>query len=155
MFSQTTEYSLRAMTVLALTPGELVPTSAVAQRAMIPANYLSKVLQQLAGAGLITGRRGVGGGYRLARPATEIRLLDVVNAVAPVQRIARCPLGLANHGTTLCALHRRVDAAAEAVIALYSGCTLADLVTDSGPSKPLCDAEMTAKLVVSAKGRPR
>src|SRR5262249_779585 len=62
VFSQTTEYALRAMACLALAPDELVPTSVLADKTKVPANYLAKVLQQLAGGGLIRGRRGVGRG---------------------------------------------------------------------------------------------
>ena len=51
----------------------------------------------------------------LARKPTELTILEVVNAVDPVQRIESCPLGIAAHGTNLCPLHRRLDLALEAV----------------------------------------
>ncbi len=152
MYSQTTEYALRAMACLALRPGVLVPTTALAKETKVPANYLAKVLQQLSGAELIEGRRGVGGGYKLSRDAKHINLLDVVNAVSPLERIKRCPLGLQNHGKTLCPLHRRADEAIAAVISIYSGVSLYDLVTDPNQSKPLCDAATSAKL--TAQGSP-
>ena len=153
MFSQTTEYALRAMACLALTPDELVPTSALAKRTQVPANYLAKVMQQLSAAGLINGRRGVGGGYKLSRSAGKVRLMDVLTAMEAVQRIRTCPLGLPNHGSNLCPLHRKEDEAAAAVIAVFEGTTLADLLSVPGANKPLCDAEMTAKLTVSAGKR--
>ena len=81
MFTQTTEYALRAMAALALFPGTLVATSSVAERTKVPSNYLAKVLQQLAAAGLIEGRRGVGGGYKLAKPASQINMLDIIRSV--------------------------------------------------------------------------
>jgi Rrf2 family transcriptional regulator, nitric oxide-sensitive transcriptional repressor len=151
MFSQTAEYALRAMSWLALTPDDLVPTPLLAERTKVPSNYLSKVLQQLAGAGLIVGRRGVGGGYKLARAAADVTLIQVVNAVDKVERIASCPLGLSEHGTNLCPLHRISDKAAEAVIEILGGTTLQDLVDDKNASKPLCDAETIAKLTVSGR----
>ena len=146
MLSQTAEYALRAMACLAYEDGTLTPTPALAERTKVPANYLAKVLQILAGHDLITGRRGVGGGYRLAKPPHEITLLDVIRTVDTVERITECPLGLPNHGTQLCALHRRVDHAAEAIISNFGSVTLADVVADGGVSLPLCDVEMTAKL---------
>src|ERR1043165_1094361 len=149
MFSQATEYALRAMACLALRPDELVATPTLAGQTKVPPNYLAKVLQQLSGAKLITGRRGVGGGYKLARPASEIRLLEVIQAVGSVKRITTCPLGLANHGPNLCPLHRRADEAAEAVINIYNGVTLEDLLTDENPNKPLCDTRTAASLTVS------
>jgi Rrf2 family transcriptional regulator, nitric oxide-sensitive transcriptional repressor len=151
MFSQTTEYALRAMACLAQHTDELTPTPALAEVAHVPANYLAKVLQQLSGAGLITGRRGVGGGYKLARPPAEIKLLDVVNAIGEVKRIESCPLGLPNHGPNLCPLHRRADAAAAAIIKIYDGTTLQDLLTDENPNKPLCDVRAAATLKVQGK----
>lgn len=146
MLSQTAEYALRAMACLAYSPDELTATPILAKQTKVPPNYLAKVLQVLAGAELIKGRRGVGGGYRLSRPAEDIRLLDVVNAVDPVERIKTCPLGLENHGSNLCALHRRIDDAAKHVIDTFGGSTLADLLEDASPSIPLCDSEMTAAL---------
>ena len=150
MFSQTTEYALRAMACLAMYPDDLVATPTLAEQTKVPANYLAKVLQHLAAAKLITGRRGVGGGYRLARPAGDIRLLEVINAVTVVARIQSCPLGLPTHGSKLCALHKKADEAAAAVIEVYSGVTLRDLLTDPNPNKPLCDVKITASLTVSA-----
>lgn len=157
MFSQTTEYAMRAMAWLALSPDVLVPTTQLAENTKVPPHYLAKVLQQLASANLITGRRGVRGGYKIARPASEITLLEVVRAVAEVHRINTCPLGLANHGSNLCPLHKRIDKAAQAVIDLYGEATLQSLVDDPAGPKPLCDQELTAKLTIGGApvGGPR
>ena len=152
MLSQTVEYALRAMASLAYHPDELVPTPELAEMTKVPSNYLAKVLQTLAGADLIIGRRGVGGGYRLAKPASEIRLLDVINAVNPVQRIKSCPLELPNHGSHLCPLHHRIDQAAAAVIEVFGSTTLADVVAGEGtPRLPLCDARRTTELQIKGK----
>lgn len=148
MYSQTAEYALRAMSCLALRPTELVPTTTLSLQTRVPSNYLAKVLQLLAAESLITGRRGVGGGYKLARAPEQITLLQVINAVSPVHRIDSCPMGLPNHGPFLCPLHRKADQAAAAVIEIFDGVTLADLITDPLSSKPLCDVECTAKLSV-------
>lgn len=153
MFSTTTEYAMRAMSWLALSPETLVPTPQLAEKTKVPPHYLAKVLQQLSAAGLITGRRGVRGGYKLSRDAGKITLLEVVRAVVDVERIERCPLGLENHGPNLCPLHRAVDKAAASVIDIYGKLTLASLIENPGTSKPLCDAETTAKLTVSAASR--
>ncbi|MBX3386965.1 MAG: Rrf2 family transcriptional regulator [Phycisphaeraceae bacterium] len=148
MFSQTTEYALRAMAWLALSPDTLTPTGQLAEKTKVPTHYLSKVLQQLGDAKLISGRRGVKGGYRLARHPSQITLLEVVNAVSEVKRITSCPLGLANHGPNLCPLHRRIDAVAAATIEIYGNTTLESLLLEPNAPKPLCDTEMTAKLSI-------
>lgn len=146
MYSQTVEYALRAAACLALRPNILVSTNTLARETKVPSNYLSKVLQMLAAAELIEGRRGVGGGYKLTREPSETTLLEIINAISPVKRITTCPLGLSNHGSNLCPLHRRSDLAAAAVIEIYGNTTLADLLANS--SKPLCDTEKTARLTV-------
>lgn len=149
MYSQTAEYALRAMACVALRPDQLVPTPVLATQTKVPTSYLSKVLQLLANAGLIEGRRGVGGGYKLARAPEAVTLLEVINAVSPVERIETCPLGLANHGPFLCPLHRKADQAAAAVIEVFQNVTLKDLITDPMSNKPLCDVEATARLQVA------
>ncbi len=150
MFSVTTEYAMRAMAWLALSPDTLVPTATLAEKTKVPPHYLAKVLQYLAGAELILGRRGVRGGYKLRRPANQITLLDVVRSVAQVERINSCPLGLENHGPNLCPLHRRIDTAAKVIIETYGSVTLHDLISQPNSPKPLCDEQTTAKLTISA-----
>lgn len=153
MLSQTCEYALRAMVWLAYTNDDLMPTSSLAERTGVPFNYLAKVLQSLAQADLIVGRRGVGGGYRLARPAEEISMLDVINAISPVERICECPLGLASHGPNLCPLHRQLDLAAKALIDTFQGISLSDLLDEREHSRPLCDAELLKELGLTLEGR--
>lgn len=140
MFSTTTEYALRVMAALAMSPESLVPTSALAGITKVPGNYLAKVLQQLASASLVTGRRGVGGGYKLARPATDIKLLEIIHVVGSLHRITTCPLGLASHGPNLCPLHKTMDHAAEVLMNLFEGVSLQSLVDDPNyPNRPLCE----------------
>lgn len=153
MLSQTAEYALRAMVCLSLTPNELVPTSVLAEGTKVPAHYLAKVLQSLAASDLIVGRRGVGGGYKLAQPADQINLMDVINAVSPVQRIDTCPLGITDHGPDLCPLHKKVDQAAKSVIDIFSGASLADLISEPNTNTPLCDAHKRVELAISTRAK--
>ena len=154
MLSQTTEYALRAMSYLAYMPEGLTSTGELAEFTKVPANYLAKVLQLLSKADLVSGRRGVGGGYQLARPAAEITLLDVINAIDPIRPITSCPLGLENHGGQLCALHKKLDEAARTMIGVFEGITLMDILTELGSSRPLCNTEMTEKIEVTFE-KPR
>lgn len=155
MISQTAEYALRAMAWLALTPEQRVASASLAEHTKVPPDYLAKVLQLLGEAGFIDGRRGVRGGYQLAKSAREIPLLDVINAVSrdesQIKRITSCPLGLENHGQNLCPLHQAMDRAAEAVIGVLDGHTLADLVSDDAAPKPLCDSKTTARLRIRGR----
>jgi Rrf2 family iron-sulfur cluster assembly transcriptional regulator len=79
MLSVTVQHALRALSVLAGLPaGASLLGKDLAKRANIPANYLSKILWILGGAGFIGATRGSGGGYRLQRPASQVRLADIV-----------------------------------------------------------------------------
>ncbi|RMH23680.1 MAG: Rrf2 family transcriptional regulator [Planctomycetota bacterium] len=153
MISSTAEYALRAMSWLALTPDERVASSALAEKTLVPVDYLAKVLQLLGDAGFIEGRRGVRGGYRLAKPAGEIRLLDIVNAVSrnelQLKPIEACPLGIKSHGAALCPLHRTMDRAIAAVMDVLGDRTLADLVSEEDAPTPLCESR--AGIGVSVK----
>ena len=61
--------------------GEPVRIREIGARQGVPPRYLEQIFQRLRRAGLVTSKRGPGGGYLLARPATEITLRDVVEAV--------------------------------------------------------------------------
>ncbi len=137
------------MVCLAQAPDALTPTPALASKTKVPPNYLAKVLQVLAQAELIQGRRGVGGGYKLSRPADEISMLDVVNAIDRLSPITTCPLEIAEHGGSLCSLHRRLDEAVRMLIERFEGVSLADLISEANPSAPLCESRPTVSIRVS------
>src|SRR6266540_1014099 len=76
------DYACRALLSLAL-HGLDRPTSVkeIAERTALPQPYLEQILLAVKGAGLVRSKRGVGGGYVLARPPAEITLADVIAAV--------------------------------------------------------------------------
>lgn len=140
MISQTAEYALRAVVALAAGDGAPQTTHRIAGITKVPVDYLSKVLQSLSRAGIISSQRGQGGGSVLTRPSSEISVYEVVQAVDPIARINSCPLGLANHGTRLCPLHRRIDDAIGSVEDAFRATTIHDLLTEPTESRPLCGA---------------
>jgi len=77
------DYAGRALLSLALHEGEAAPTSVrdIAERTGLPQPYLEQILLALKGAGLVRSKRGVGGGYVLARSPAEITLGQIVSAV--------------------------------------------------------------------------
>jgi Rrf2 family protein len=76
------KYAIRAMMYLASLPnGNIIQISELSEKWEIPEKYLRKIVPQLAKAGLIYSRRGMGGGVVLARPSKNISFLDVVEAV--------------------------------------------------------------------------
>lgn len=77
------DYASRALLSLALHEGESRPTSVrdIAERTGLPQPYLEQILLALKGAGLVRSKRGVGGGYVLARSPSEITLGQIVSSV--------------------------------------------------------------------------
>lgn len=140
MFSQTVEYALRAVVHLASKAPTPQTTEQIAATTLVPRAYLSKVLQGLGRAGLVHSQRGLGGGMMLTKDAKNLTILEVVNAVEPIQRIKTCPLGISTHGAHLCPLHRRLDNALASVEKAFAGTTLAEVLADPSRSVPLCES---------------
>jgi len=138
--SLTAEYALRAIVWLARDPDAPLGTPQIARATHVPAGYLSRVLQALARAGLVESNPGRSGGFRLMRSPRDVSVLDVVNAVHPVQRITRCPLGLKSHRGQLCPLHRRLDEAAAMVQRAFAETTIAEILAEASPVAALCTA---------------
>jgi Rrf2 family protein len=132
------EWGLHCCTVLALVPPDAaLPAARLAEFHGVPAAYLAKHLQALARAGLVESLAGAKGGYRLARPAAEITLLDVVQAVEGTSPAFRCteirqrgPASLpAREYRTACAITAAMHRAEDAWRAELRGRTIADLIT--------------------------
>jgi Rrf2 family protein len=130
MISQTAEYALRAIVHLAERPDTPQTTQQIAEVTRVPAGYLAKVMQTLGRSGIVRARRGLHGGFTLAVPPKELTVLDVVQAVDPVQRITHCPLGIPEH-KSLCPLHTRLDDTAAMVEKALGASTIAELLTVS------------------------
>lgn len=138
MLSQTVEYALRAMTYLASHPPDVAHNSEeIAERTKVPKGYLSKILRDLVVAELIDSRRGPSGGFTLARGPARITILDVINAVDPLTRIHKCPLGNPAH-IQLCPLHRRIDDALEFIEREFARTSLAEVLATTPRSGPQC-----------------
>lgn len=140
MFSQTAEYALRAAVAMAQDPEKPLTTMQIAEQTKVPPGYLSKILQTLTRARLIKAIRGLHGGYQLRRPAAQITILEVINAVDPIERIRTCPLELPDHGECLCPLHQRMDDALAQVEQALAASNLAEIVNAPTLSIPLCAA---------------
>jgi Rrf2 family iron-sulfur cluster assembly transcriptional regulator len=94
ILSKSANYALRATICLA-EAGERgpVPVDEIAERLEVPRNYLSKLLHVLARTDLLDSTRGPGGGFRLARPAEELSLADVVRHFDDIPSETSCLLG--------------------------------------------------------------
>lgn len=138
MLSQTVEYALRAMTHLASLPeGQAANSETIADHTRVPKGYLSKVLRDLVIAELITSQRGPNGGFTLARAPGDVSILDVVNAVDPIKRITKCPLGNPAH-INLCPLHKKLDQSIASIERDFASTSLTELVATSAQTRGQC-----------------
>ncbi|MGN0859868.1 MAG: SUF system Fe-S cluster assembly regulator [Stenotrophomonas sp.] len=85
-----TDYATVVLTVLAARPGQVLSATELAESAGLEATTVAKLLKPLAQAGLVVGLRGVNGGYRLAREAQAITLMEVVQAMEGPLAITEC-----------------------------------------------------------------
>jgi len=152
MITQTAEYALRAVVYLARIGGGPAVTEEIAEVTHVPPGYLARILRDLSKAGLLTARRGVGGGFALAKPAGTITVWDVLEAAeSGIGRIESCPLGIGEHGSSLCALHQLLDDAIASVERSFKGTSIQDILMSSRKSKPLCQTLGTTGISIKGK----
>jgi Rrf2 family cysteine metabolism transcriptional repressor len=127
------EYALRALLVLGLHYDEpLVRIQAISDEQNIPKRFLEQILNDLKSARIVRSKRGVAGGYRLARPPEQITVASVVRhiegALAPVSCVSErfyekcsCP------DESRCAIRSVMKEVREAVVRIAERLTVADL----------------------------
>ncbi len=93
MITKKTEYAIRALWELSTHPEGQSTANEIAQRQAIPPKYLPQIIAELVRAGLVITARGFGGGLRLARPASEISLLDVIEGIQGKFTMFECQMG--------------------------------------------------------------
>ncbi|NQD37900.1 Rrf2 family transcriptional regulator [Permianibacter sp. IMCC34836] len=141
--TQYTDYALRVLIYLGLQPDRLATIGEIAERYAISRSHLMKVVNQLVQEGFVEGVRGKGGGIRLALPAGEIRVGDVVRKIEPDLILVEC-FGPGNHCviTPACDLKRALYEALQAFLKVLDSYTLADFLgKQRGPLLSLLQLE--------------
>ena len=127
------EYALRALLVLGLNYDQpVVRIQTISEQQNIPKRFLEQILNDLKSAGVVTSRRGVAGGYRLARRPEDITLAVIIRhiegALAPVSCVSErfyekcsCP------DESRCAIRSVMKEVREAVVRIAERLTIADL----------------------------
>jgi Rrf2 family protein len=100
--SEAASLAFHTMVLMAADPARLFTTNQVASVFAISENHLSKVLQRLARAGLVMTHRGPSGGYRLMKEPSEIRLLDIYEAIEGPLNKSLCLLSDMRHCGSSC-----------------------------------------------------
>ena len=128
-----TDYATVVLTALAAKPG-VHSAAELAEQAGLEAPTVAKILKPLAQAGLVEGFRGANGGYRLARPATEISLVEIVEAMEGPLGMTECSVHAGacgiEHSCGVRANWRRIN---DVVADALRGVTLAEMLTPPPP----------------------
>lgn len=124
-------YAVMAMADLAKHEDQgAVPLSAIAERQNLSVAYLEQIFLRLRRAGLVDSARGRSGGYRLCRPAAQITVAEVMNAVEEETRMTRCggPDAGGCLGESRCLTHGLWDALGRNIKDFLSKVSLADVI---------------------------
>jgi len=130
MVSLTARHALRALVELArIEAGKAMLGKDLANISGIPSNYLSKIMWTLGSAGLIDATRGSGGGYRLARPASQIRLIEVIDLFDKARVKTACLLSDERpcSDSDPCSAHQAWHEVSAAYVQFLECTTLADI----------------------------
>jgi Rrf2 family protein len=126
-----TDYGIRALLYLAERPDGRAKADDIAAAMEIPRGFLPQVLQELQRARLVTSRPSRHGGYALARPAEQISILEVVEALEGSFSEQECALrGGPCRWDDVCALHWVWSSAREALASTLAQATLRDVAED-------------------------
>ena len=144
-------YAVMAMADLAGNEGGTRPVSLaeIAKRQEISLSYLEQLFAKLRRGGLVRSVRGPGGGYRLSRPAAELRIADIILAVDEPIAATRCktgsPLGCTGT-TTRCVTHDLWEELGRQIHVFLSSVSLADVIEKRvlGRARP-CEAKSDAR----------
>lgn len=127
--SRAGEYGVLGLLHLVRQPaGQPVMIDAVSRDEMIPKSFLAKIFQDLAKVGILRSQRGAGGGFVLARPAEQITVLEVIEAIDGKIALQRClgeiPDCDRREGCALCGLFEQAQ---DRLKEVFGQTTLADL----------------------------
>ncbi len=138
MLSQTGEYALRAVAFIAQHAEKApVPARHIATEAAVPHEYLQKLLTELVRDGVLASTRGIGGGFRLGKPAEQLRLVDVIAPFDDVTQRTQCPFGNPKCGEeNPCPVHDRWSDVVSTYRGFLESTTVADLVRKTADGTP-------------------
>jgi len=115
---------------------EFMQIKKITDALIMPYHFLSKNMQTVTKAGLVESKRGVEGGVRLAKLASEIKILDIINAIDGDKYFDMCILGIGSCETeSPCALHEEWAKRKDELIAMFEVISLADITKDIELSK--------------------
>jgi FeS assembly SUF system regulator len=135
--SRLTDYATVVMTCLAASPGDVLSTAQIAECTRLELPTVSKLLKLLGRAGLVESFRGVNGGYRLARAATDISLAEIVEALEGPLGMTECSVAAGQCDFEAhCSVRGNWQRINQAVGGALKAMSLADMLQPTKPSAP-------------------
>lgn len=130
-----TDYAVVVLAQMALRPGRLVNAAQVAQDTGVPQPTVAKVLNVLAKGGLIASQRGAAGGYSLARPAEEIDVAEIIQAMDGPIALTACVEAATDSCSveSLCPMRGNWERVNTAIRTALSNVTLAEMALPFAP----------------------
>lgn len=130
VITRATEYAIRTVVFLAQQPkNEIVLKKDICRTQDVTPAFLTKILQPLIKAGVVTSQRGVGGGFLLAKDPSEITLLDIFQAEEGQLKLNHCLLDEdACHRDSYCAVHQVWHEAQDEMIQVLEKYSIEELV---------------------------
>ena len=129
-----TDYATVVLTVLASEPDAVLSAAGLAERAGLEIPTVAKVLKPLAQAGLVEGFRGASGGYRLARRAGDVTLVDIVEAMEGPLGMTECSVHAGACGIeSSCGVRANWRRINDVVSDALRGVTLAEMLSPPAP----------------------
>lgn len=122
-----TDYGLRVLIYLALRPERLASIADIAEAYNVSENHVTKVVQALGRTKFVVTVRGRNGGLRIARPAHDIVVGEVVRAIEPQLALTECQAGIPCKIGGRCRLQTVMDQAIAAMLAVFDKYTIADI----------------------------
>ena len=138
--NKSSRFGLYAVVMMAERPEQRISAAMIAEAFAISEDHVAKVLQQLVRARIVAGVRGVGGGYRLARPASQVSVLDVIAIFERPHPPGHCLVAerpsLNCERLPSCGLRQLFDEADELVRCTFASVSLATLARRTAAPRP-------------------
>jgi len=152
IFSNPAEYAIRALSELVLMSQEMpsgtrrvgyVMLDKLTEQASLPREFLAKIFRQLVEGGILVSAKGPGGGFALARPAHDVTLLQVIEAVDGGHQIDGCVVGLAKCNDNMpCPQHDLFKPIRQRLRSYLSTTTLADTAASLKEKKAIAGQDV-------------
>lgn len=137
--TRATDYAIRVIVQLATLPsGKMAQLTTLGEATAVSPSFLSKVLQRLVHAGLVTSHRGTGGGFCLRTDSEKTTLLQVIEAMEGPTYLNQCLMeGLSCERKAWCGVHPVWQKAQDALAGVLDSVTIAEMARDTAANLSL------------------